>query len=458
MGSDQPAATTPKPFPDRCKTPRRTEDHRERQQVAQLKRELEAARSISETLYQRAQIGELAQHARVENLVENALRTALDVAGGEAGSVLLADADSKQLIFRHSIGKRPVPHGTAIPWEKGIAGAVFISGEPVIVPNVKEDSRHLPDIDKLTGYSTYEMITVPLKRRGGEPIGVLQVMNDPESAGRLDEDDMAILTIIAALSATAIEEARLFEEAKLAEVVHRLGDIGHDVKNMLTPIVMSASLMLDEIREFLQALPATVCADKAQSCRLLVEDSIDMQRRNARRIQDRMKEIADCVKGLSSPPSFAPCNVQDVVADVVKTLDVVAEQKGISLRTEGLDTLPQILADERRLYNAFYNLVNNAIPEVPKGGSVTVSGRAEPDAGSVLLSVADTGRGMPPKVRDSLFTPRAVSTKAGGTGLGTKIVKDVVDAHGGQITVDSTEGVGTTFLIRLPLRPPDVTG
>jgi len=168
-----------------------------------------------------------------------------------------------------------------------------------------------------------------------------------------------------------------------------------------------------------------------------------------------MREIADCVKGLSVPPDFAPCKVEAVVADVVKTLDVVAKVKGVALRTEGLDGLPMILADERRLYNAFYNLVNNAIPEVPKGGSVTVSGHVEPEAGSVLLSVADTGRGMPPKVRDSLFTARAVSTKPGGTGLGSKIVKDVVDAHGGRITVESAEGAGTTFQIRLPLRPPN---
>ncbi len=447
--------TAPLPFPERRNALRRDEDKRISKDVVQIKRELDAARRISEALSQRVKIGELSQHARIESLVENALRTALEVAGGEAGSVLLADAESKQLIFRHSIGKRPVPHGTAIPWEKGIAGAVFMSGAPLIIPNVKKDKRHLPDIDKLTGYSTYEMVTVPLKRREGETIGVLQVMNDPESAGRLDEADLAILTIIAALTAAAIEEDRLFEEAKLAEVVHRLGDIGHDVKNMLTPIVMSASLMLDEIREFLQALPAAVCSDKTRSCRQLFEDSIDMQRRNARRIEDRMREIADCVKGLSVPPDFAPCKVEAVVADVVKTLDVVAKVKGVALRTEGLDGLPMILADERRLYNAFYNLVNNAIPEVPKGGSVTVSGHVEPEAGSVLLSVADTGRGMPPKVRDSLFTARAVSTKPGGTGLGSKIVKDVVDAHGGRITVESAEGAGTTFQIRLPLRPPN---
>ncbi len=76
----------------------------------------------------------------------------------------------------------------------------------------------------------------------------------------------------------------------------------------------------------------------------------------------------------------------------------------------------------------------------------------------VLLSVADTGRGMPKDVRESLFTPGAVSRKAGGTGLGTKIVKDVVDAHGGTVTVDSQEGVGTTFTIRLPISGPGRSG
>jgi signal transduction histidine kinase len=140
-----------------------------------------------------------------------------------------------------------------------------------------------------------------------------------------------------------------------------------------------------------------------------------------------------------------------VVQSVLSTLSLVAEQKKISLHCEGFDNLPPILADDQRLYNAFYNLINNAIPEVSKGGSITVRGHAESEPASVLVSVIDTGRGMPPEVRDSLFTARAISRKAGGTGLGTKIVKDVVDAHGGQITVESEEGVGTIFHLRFPI-------
>jgi signal transduction histidine kinase len=64
------------------------------------------------------------------------------------------------------------------------------------------------------------------------------------------------------------------------------------------------------------------------------------------------------------------------------------------------------------------------------------------------------GRGMSFDVQASLFSPRAISRKAGGTGLGTKIVKDVIEAHGGRITVESREGAGTAFHLRLPLKPP----
>jgi len=175
---------------------------------------------------------------------------------------------------------------------------------------------------------------------------------------------------------------------------------------------------------------------------------------NARRIQDRVKEIADCVKGLSTPPTFGPCRVADVVNVVRETLRFVAEEKGITLTSTGLEKLPNIEADERRLFNAFYNLVNNAIAEVPRGGSIVVRGTPDPSGKGIILAVEDTGRGMPAEVRDSLFTAKATSRKVGGTGLGTKIVKDVVDAHGGRITVESEIGTGTTFLIHLPLQPP----
>jgi signal transduction histidine kinase len=427
------------PFPDRRRTWRRNEDKR----LLQRERELEAARRISQALF---------QHIMVRILVEKALDTALDVIGAEAGSVLLADPKSKQLVFRYVVGgKAELLNGTAFPWNKGIAGAVFTSGEPLVIGDAKQDSRHFADIDARTGFITRDMIVLPLKRWEGEPIGVLEVMNKRE--GRLDEGDLAILTIISALTAMVIEQARLFEEAKLAEVVHRLGDIGHDVKNLLTPVVMGAGLVHTELNDLFRSLPA-IDADRAQDSHRLCDEVIGMLRDAAQRIEGRTKEIADCVKGLSAQPRFRPCQVGSVLESVMKTLRFIAAEKGVTLRSKGLDALPAIQADERRLYNAFYNLVNNAIPEVPPGGSVTIGGCIAPEGDALLLSVADTGRGMPPEVRDSLFTAHTISRKPGGTGLGTKIVKDVVDAHGGLITVESQEGAGTIFRMRLPFRPP----
>ena len=182
-----------------------------------------------------------------------------------------------------------------------------------------------------------------------------------------------------------------------------------------------------------------------------------MIQHGARRIQDRVREMADSVKGLTRLPEFAPCRIADIVSGVYKTLRILADERQVVLRVDGLETLPIIQADESRLFNAIYNLVNNAISEVPPGGSVTVRGRPDPAGKNVCLSVIDTGKGMPPEVRASLFTYRAISRKVGGTGLGTKIVKDVIDAHGGTIIVESQQGVGTSFHITLPVEGPVVS-
>jgi signal transduction histidine kinase len=297
----------------------------------------------------------------------------------------------------------------------------------------------------------------------------MNVLNKRE--GGLYDDDAATLTVISAITAAAIEQARLFEEAKLAQVARLLGDIGHDIKNMLTPVVMGAGILQDELKDLFpdkkQSPREKTAARQAKGSRKPQTDKsagssqeetrerftmvIGMLRNASRRIQERVKEIADCVKGMSSPPQFSPCKIASVVHSVEETLGPVAQEKRIALCNESLEDLPVILADDQRLYNAFYNLINNAIPEVSEGGSITVCGQTDPVTKSVIVSVIDTGRGMPPEIRDSLFTTRAISRKPGGTGLGTKIVKDVVDAHGGHITVESKEGVGTTFRLRFPM-------
>jgi len=413
-----------------------------RETLSQREKELAAAQRISDALSQRI---------KLQDLIEEALRTTLDVLDAENGSVLLADGDTQQLVFYHSIGDKPVPHGTVIPWTQGIAGTVFQSRKPEIVSDAQKDPRHFAEIDLACGSVTHDMITIPLKKWEGDPIGVVQVMNKRQ--GRLNEEDVGILTIICALSAMAIEQARLFENTKLAEVAQMMGDITHDIKNLLMPVVCGAGILQTEINELLERLP-DIEIERAKASRELCNEVIDMLKDDARRIQDRVKEIADCVKGLTTPLELAPCQIADVVSNVYKTLGVMAQEKSVALKTERLEMLPPIVADERRLYNAFYNLVNNAIAEVPSGGSVTVRAQHDPVADTITVCVADTGKGMTKEIRDRLFTPRTLSSKPGGTGLGTKIVKDVVNAHKGEIRVESEVGRGSSFYLTFPMHPP----
>jgi signal transduction histidine kinase len=172
------------------------------------------------------------------------------------------------------------------------------------------------------------------------------------------------------------------------------------------------------------------------------------------RIRDRVREFVSSVKEPRAPAQFGPCRLAQIVANVCAFLGVPAEQQGITLRMQSLDVLPLIQGDERQLFSMVYNLVHNAIPEVCANGSITIKGCLQEDGQRILVLVIDTGKGMSAEVKASLFTRQAVSRKAGGTDLGTKIVKDVVEAHGGKITVESERGMGTSFHILLPVTQP----
>jgi len=116
---------------------------------------------------------------------------------------------------------------------------------------------------------------------------------------------------------------------------------------------------------------------------------------------------------------------------------------------ENYEATPHVLIDERVLGRAVINLVENALQAMPDGGRLTISVRADESRGQALLTVRDSGEGLRPEVRRRLFEPY-FSTKSSGTGLGLAIMRRAVEAHEGEIEVESEHGCGTAFVICLP--------
>lgn len=258
----------------------------------------------------------------------------------------------------------------------------------------------------------------------------------------------------------------LADEARLASIVRHIGDISHDVKNLMTPVETGAQTLellaedaFEALDRRLDALPDEALrqglTEDLSDLRGFIPEVVTMAVSGSENAASRAREIADAVKGEVAEPHFESTDINAVARSVIGTLTVLAEAGGTTLDAADLGDIPQVQLDAKLMHSAIYNLVNNAIPETPSG-TIWVRTRVEPPPPArpkhLVIEIEDNGQGMPEKVRASLFTDAALSTKPGGTGLGTRIVANAVRAHGGDVRVVSAENEGTTFTMRLPAR------
>jgi len=146
-----------------------------------------------------------------------------------------------------------------------------------------------------------------------------------------------------------------------------------------------------------------------------------------------------------------PTDPDVLVADVIRSFEPAAATAKVELGSAIEGDLPILDVDPVRIREVLANLVANAIRHTPEGGSVTVAGAVESDGRWVRLEVRATGRGIVPVLLPHVFDRFVTGDSSRGTGLGLAIARQLVLAHRGEITVDSTIGVGTTFRVRLPL-------
>ena len=423
-----------------------------RARLAHRERQIEAIRAISETLF---------SHDSVDAMLQQTLTTAMETLGAGIGVVQIHDAARDLLVVRCALGPQTeLLDGLEVPAGQGISGRVFRSGKSHVTLDASSDPDFNHALSARVGFAARAVATAPIKRRGAAPIGVIQMLN---FASAYDAHDLETLEIIASHAAIAIDDSEREGQTRKAAMVSFIGDLSHDIKNMLTPIqtgmwTLDPMLrqMFDDLDAATKDLPAPQRAAIEEATRLtrgeyewMLQNALD----GADRVQHRTKEIADAVKGVSSPPRFELGDFNNTCQDAVAALRLVAHDAQVELELDLDSTLPLVEFDRKQIDTALYNLINNAIPETPEDGTITVRTRQlAPEQERFLVEIADTGKGMPAHVREKLFTDEAISTKIGGTGLGTRIVGDIVKRHHGSISVQSELGQGTTFTLLLPLK------
>jgi two-component system phosphate regulon sensor histidine kinase PhoR len=220
-----------------------------------------------------------------------------------------------------------------------------------------------------------------------------------------------------------------------------VANVSHELRTPVTAVRSAA----ETLRESALADP-----DPAVPARF-----VDIIVRNAERLQSLIEDLLELSRLESKEFRLKKERVElPVVASIIMGLfRERADKKGVKLKVDLPGDLPALTTDQRALEQVVSNLVDNAVKYCPAGSSVTVS--AEKTNGAVRVVVRDTGPGIDPKHVPRLFerfyrVDAGRSREIGGTGLGLSIVKHLVEAMGGQVTVDSAVGHGSVFSVTLP--------
>ena len=258
-------------------------------------------------------------------------------------------------------------------------------------------------------------------------------------------------------SSNALEAVRgqLFQQEKMASIGQLAAGVAHEINNPMGFITSNLGTLekyMSKINEYLGIVESGrdgasdrsrlkidyVIKDSGQ----LITESLD----GATRVKNIVNDLKNLARSDQADPVLFDLNsclqgALNIACNEIKFMVTIEKQFG---------TIPEILCHPQQLSQVFINLLTNAGQAIEGHGSITVRSWSEGEY--VFVSVADTGSGIPEEIRCRIFDPFFTTKEIGkGTGLGLSICFDIIQKHGGEITVDSAVGHGTTFTIRLPL-------
>jgi len=331
--------------------------------------------------------------------------------------------------------------------ERGTAvGRAATEGKIIHIEDVLEDKEYTYwDSQRVGGYRS--VLGVPLLREG-VPIGVIGLTRShPRS---FSDKHIDLLQTFADQAVIAIENVRLFDEIQdksrqLAEASQHksqfLANMSHELRTPLNAII-GVSEMLREDAEALKqdTEPLDRVLGAGRHLLALINDILDISKIEAGRMELQLESFP-----------LAP-----LIADVVKTIEPLAAKNANHVTVKCDGTIGTLHADQMRLRQALLNLMSNA-NKFTERGSIAIDARHGQEDGRdcVIIEVSDSGIGMTAEQMGKLFqefsqADASTTRKYGGTGLGLAISKRFCQMMGGDITVESEPGRGSTFTVRLP--------
>jgi PAS domain S-box-containing protein len=405
-----------------------------------------AEQELAGRLRQQAIVAELGQYALatpdLQVIMEKTVNLLADSLDVEYTKVLELLPDGKALRLRAGVGWKEGVVGSATVGAdaNSQAGYTLLSAGPVIVEDLRTEPRFTGPL-LLRGHGVVSGMSVIIG--GGEqPWGVLGA----HTCRRRDftKDDIQFLQAVANIIAHGIQRERAEEEReRLRQLEAELAHI-----NRVSMMGELAASLAHEIR---QPINATITS--ADAClRWLSHNPADLER--ARLAVARIKEggilAAEVINRLRSfyqtgtPPERVVVDVNEVIREMIVLLRNEAGRYSVSVRPELADGIPKVMADRVQVQQVFMNLMLNAIEAMKeRGGGLTIKSQLKDD-GQVLISVTDTGVGLPAENKDRIFDA-FYTTKPQGSGMGLAITRSIVEAHGGRLWATANDGPGTTF-------------
>lgn len=431
----------------------------------------QAALALSQA-YAYEQVRALAQREALINTITSAIRSSLDpqdifaAITQKLGQALQVDGcvlslwteddefvrcvglyDSSEDLDTHSptniedVKIHNLPQSQAPIKENPILQEMLRTQEPVIISDMSQCPPETKGFDLHLRLPARSLMVVPLLA-DGKSIGSITLREGVKCRQWLPSE-IELAKAVAAQAAIAVQQSHLYQKTR--EQAERLleldkqkteffQNISHEFRTPITLIQGPLETAVSD-KEGLSYEQSAIALRNSRRLLRLVNQLLDLQRLDAGRMQ----------------PSFRPCDLVEFVSQIVESFRPYCEKKGLRLTTN-MAECPKVYLDMEKFDKVVYNLLSNAMKFTPEGGTITVAIESQDD--HCILTVEDTGIGILPEQIPLLFerfrqAEGSENRSYEGTGLGLALVKELVELHGGKVTVESVYSQGTNFSVWL---------